>query len=238
MTPRRRNIAILVAILVIVGGAALLVLPSLSDTVDSGHDLRPYESGEVYEVRVADAITVYADEETRDGIGTDLFSGMALVILATAAAITALLLTAVGAARKLRLFYGIAAAGLGFLALDELLALHETIGHNLPFLADLPGVERPDDMVFAAYLIPAIAFVLYFRDVLSDSRTAVRAFIAAVVLFALTGLFDVTGSMLDEPMEILVAVAIVVGLVALMIEHLTVALRLPIRERARVASGA
>lgn len=229
---RRRNIAILVLLLAIVGGAALLALPGMTDTVDSGHDLRPYESAEIYKVRVADAITIYADAETRDAIGTDLFSGIALVILATAAAMTCLLLTAVRAASKLRLFYGVAAVGLGFLAFDELLALHETIGHNLPFLADLPGVERPDDVVFAAYLIPAAVVVWYFRDVLSDSKVALRAFAAAVVLFALSGLLDLTGSPLDEPTELLVAVAIVVGLVALMIQHLTVGLRLPARGRA------
>lgn len=237
MAGRRRNIAVVGLLLAMVGGGALLALPGMTETVDSGHDLRPYQSGEVYETVVADRVTVFADAETREAIRTDLFSGIALVVLATAAAMTGLLLTAAGAVRRVRLFYGILAAGLAFLAFDELLALHETIGHNLVFLADLPGVERPDDLVFAAYLIPAAAFVVYFRDVLRDAPVTVPAFVVAVCLFAVSGVLDVIGAPLDEPMEILVAIAIVVGLVALMAKHLTTALRLPLGERAQVAAG-
>lgn len=221
--PRRLLIAAVIAIAGL--GALLVVLQTYSESVDAGHHLRPYESGVVHKVRVADSFNVYVDHESKR-IGADLVSGMVLTALATAAAMTLLLLSAAGGPRRLLTFYALSALGLGFLAVDELGAIHETVGHNLPFLVDLPGVERPDDVIYALYILPALAFIVFFRDTLMDSRIARRLFIAAFALFVFAGILDVAGLALDEPFEILVAIAIASGFVTLMITHLARALNL------------
>lgn len=216
--PRR---TVVIALIAIGGlGALLVALQSFSESVAAGHHLRPYDSGVVHKVRIADTFDFYVDHESKR-IGADLVSGFVLVALATAAAMTLLLLSAAGAARRLLTFYGLSALGLAFLAVDELGAVHETLGHNMPFLVDLPGVERPDDVIYAAYVIPALAFVFFFRDTLRDSRTANRLFLAAFGLFVLAGVLDLAGLALDEPFEILVAVAIAAGFVTLMVTHLS-----------------
>jgi hypothetical protein len=222
----RRPAVIAVALAVFgVGLMAMAFAPSLYEVVDEGRDLRPYDAGEVYEIRIADAVTVYAAEESRPEL--DRISGSALVALATAALMTCLLLGAARGPRRLRLFYGLSAAGLAFLALDENFGVHETIGHNLPFLADFPGVERPDDLIIALYLVPALAFVVYFRDAITSSRWAVRLFAAALAAFALAELFDLAGLPADEAVEMVSALCIVGGFAALIATHLSTVLGLP-----------
>ena len=212
----------IIAIALVIGGlgALLVALQTFTEAVDAGHHLRPYDSGVVHKVEVGDFLTVYVDDESKR-IGADLISGMVLVALATAAAITLLLLSAAGAAKRLRVFYALSALGLGFLAFDELGAIHETLGHNMPFLVDLPGVHRPDDVVYAVYVLPALAFLFFFRDILASSRLGRRLFVGAFALFVIAGLLDVAGLALDEPFEILVAVAIAAGFVSLMVTHLS-----------------
>lgn len=206
-------------------GGVLVALQSLSEVVDKGHDLRPYESAIVHKVRIADAVTVYIDDESKR-IGADLVSGFVLIALGTAAALTAWLLSTVRASRRLVLFYSLSALGLSLLAIDELGGIHESVGHTLPFLADLPGVERPDDAVFAVYLVLAAGFAFLFRDVIFGSPLSKRLFGFALMAFAVVAVFDLTGFVLDEPLEVLVALLVAAGLVTLMNEHLREHLRL------------
>jgi hypothetical protein len=202
-------------------GLLLWTAPSLYEVVDEGHDLRPYDSGKVYELRIADSITIYADEESKQS--ADVVTAVAMVVLATAAGMTALLLGAAGASGRLRLFYALAALGLGWLAFDELMGVHETVGHNLPFLADVPGVERPDDLLFALYSIPAIVFVVVFRDVIWRAR---GWFAAGIGLMLAAGASDVAGLSIDEPLEVLVIVCLLVGFISLIVTDLAGGLRL------------
>ena len=137
----------------------------------AGYEVRgdaamPYESGTVKEVRVLGSFTVYVDAESQPTPG--ILGGLALLMLATAAFMTALVLRMVGARGRLVAFYALICAGFGFAAFDELFAMHETLGHNLQFLADIPGVTRPDDVVVALYILPAVAFVYFFRDVVIE----------------------------------------------------------------------
>jgi len=218
---RRRLVLIGAVAVVVVVGALFAAAPSLYEVEDRGRDLVPFDAGVVYKLKLADTVTVYADSESRYGVRPDILSGAALVAMATATLMAFLLLSAAGERTKLVRFYGVAALGLGFLAADELMAIHETIGLNLLFLADLPGITRPDDVIFALYLIPAVAFVLYFRDVLLSSRRATQLFAAAIGLFALAVIADILGlTTVEEPIEMLTAVCIVGGMVSLITEHL------------------
>ena len=182
--------------------AGLGVLAAGAATLSgAGYDVQgdadlPYESGNVKEVRVFDSVTVYVDDETRPYIG-DLI-GMALLILATAACMTAIVLHMSGRRGRLVTFYALVGAGLGFAAVDELLAIHETLGHNLRFLADIPGVTRPDDVIVALYIPFALVFIYYFRDIILSNRRAAQALAAALGFFVLAAIADTAGSITIE----------------------------------------
>jgi hypothetical protein len=226
------RLALLIGAAVI--GVLLIALPFVTEIVDKGRNLRPYPSDGVRKLLVLDEITIYIDSESRS-VGPDLISGIALIALATAAAMTLLLLGLAGATGRLLEFYTVTALGLLLLGLDEMAGLHESVGHNLPFLADIPGVEHPDDIIFALYWIPAVLYVVWFRDVLLGTQLTRRLFITGVVMLALAGAADVAGSSFDDLFEVLSAAGIGGGLVVLMAKHLADGLRL--RElRARAGS--
>jgi len=186
---------------------------SLYEVVDKGRGdaIVPYDAGLVYKVRVLDLFTVYASEETRPD--TDKLSSVGLVVSATMCLMTLLLLTAARASPQLRRFYGFATVGLAVLAADELFGVHETLGHNLQFLADLPGVEHPDDLLFALYVVPLAIFAWSFRRIVLGYPGATRAFAAGGLLFGVAIVADVTGTRFDETAEPLAAVCLLVGLV-------------------------
>jgi hypothetical protein len=196
--------------------AVLFSASSLYDVVDKGKGppIVPYEGGGVvYKVRVLDLFNVYADEESRPA--PDKLSSVGLVAAASMSLMTLLLLTAAGAGARRRRFYAFATAGLALLAADELFAFHETLGHNLRFLADLPGVERPDDLIFAGYLIPLAIFAWSFRDLLRAQRKAVQLFAVGTCFFAISVAADLAGVSLDEPAEGVAAICLLAGLVIL-----------------------
>ena len=138
-----------------------------------------------------DSVTVYVDGEPKPG--PSVIGGIALIVLATAAFMTAAALRIAGRRGRLVAFYLLISAGLGYAGLDELFAIHESIGHNLQFLADVPGVSRPDDLVIATYLIPAAAFAYFFRDMLLSVRPAAVALGAGLGFFALSAAGDLAG---------------------------------------------
>jgi hypothetical protein len=214
----------LLALIVVV---LAMLAPSLYEVQDKGRGpaIVPYEgTGLIYKIRVLDSFTLYADSESRPI--PDKLSSSALVAAATMMLMTALLLSAAGSDRRLRRFYGIAAAGLLVLAADELFAFHETIGHNLRFLADLPAVERPDDAVFALMGVAAVAFAWAFRDVLTANHRALQVLSAGAALFVLAAFGDVVGSGLEEPAEVLSGILLLIGLVIMAASTLRVELGL------------
>lgn len=234
MRLRGRNAAIAVIGLMLAAGLFVYFAPSFYEVVDKGPYVRPYapDPESVYELRLFGAITVYGDSESQPR--TDVISGAILVALSTAALMAFLLLRAALAPQRIRRFYGIATLGLAYLAVDELMAIHETVGHNLLFLTDLPGVERPDDFVIALYVVPAVVYIYVFRDVLLDEVRSRLLFGAAIALFACAGIADVSGLAVDELFEVLSGVCIGAGFFLLLATHLTTYLGLS--ERSQVGS--
>lgn len=209
---KRALIALSVVGLVLVG--LVLSAESLYEVQDRGRDVVPYpNTGDVYKIRVLDSVTLYADGESRPI--PDKLSSAGLVAAATMTLMAALLLGSAGAGRRKRRFYAFATAGLALLAVDELFALHETIGHNLGFLADLPGVDRPDDVVFGLLGVAALFFVWSFRDVLLSRRRPTQLFALGAVFFGLAVFGDVTGLSIEEASEVVAAGFILAGLVIL-----------------------
>jgi hypothetical protein len=209
---------IAIAAVVAVAGVGMLLAPSLYEVVDEGDDIRPYDSGVVYEIRVADSVTIYAAEESRPNM--DSISGSVLVALAVASLITSLALRAAGKDLRLRRFYALASLGFALLAVDELFAVHETIGHNLPALTDLPGIERPDDALFTLLLVPALVFVYAYRDILFGTRRQQWLFAGAFAAFVLAAGSDIVGVSADEPLEVISGALILGGFASLIAEHL------------------
>lgn len=178
----------------------------------------PYPAGEVKELRVLGAFDVYVDGEPK--LGASIFGAIALFMLATAGFVTFAALRFADAPRRLRRFWLLVAAGLAFAAADELLAIHESVGHNLPFLADLPGVKRPDDVLLLLYLPAALLFVWTFRDVIRAHRLTSACMIAALGCFALSAASDLVSLHIEEWFELTAGLFIAAGLIALMHRHL------------------
>src|SRR5215207_1688318 len=213
---RRSRLMIVAAVATVALAAVLFSASSLYDVVDKGKGppIVPYEGGGVvYKVRVLDLFNVYADEESRPA--PDKLSSVGLVAAASMSLMTLLLLTAAGAGARRRRFYAFATAGLALLAADELFAFHETLGHNLRFLADLPGVERPDDLVFLSYALPVGVFAWLFRDIFLADRLTVQLLAVGAVFYAVAAAGDIAGVGVDEPAEGVAAICLLAGLVIL-----------------------
>ena len=218
---RSRRPIILALVLVVLAGATFLVTSpsSLYEVEEEGRNLLPYPTGDVYRVRVLDSFTIYADGESRPAPST--IQGSLLVALATAAFMTFFFLRRAHARPQVVQFYLVASAGLAFVAFDELLAVHETVGHNIRPLADLPGVERPDDVLVLLYAIPLAYCAYRFRDVLAESRTALRLLGAGVAFFAVAVVTDLASAPLEEGFELLSVASILAGLVTLFLHHVS-----------------
>jgi hypothetical protein len=219
--------------LVVVGILALCALALVAVIQGSVIDRRgeasvSYDAGTVEKVRVLDAVTVYADGEPKPG--ASMIAGIGLIVLGTAAFVTGYALRFAGA-RRLWKFYWLASFGFTFAGLDELFAIHESIGHNLRFLADVPGVSRPDDLVIVSYLIPVAAFAYVFRDVFLGDRRARLALAIGVGVFALSAIADLVSATktVEEGLEGVAGLFLAAGLIMLMHTHLREWLQVRIR---------
>jgi hypothetical protein len=228
----RHSRAVLAITGLVVGAliAALLVALVLGDeplvskrgTVDVS-----YPAGEVKQARVLGAVDLYYDGEPKPG--ASVLGAIALFVLATASLVTFFSLRFAGARRKLRLFWLIAAAGLAVAATDELFAVHESVGHNLQWLADIPGVKRPDDFLMSFYLVGALAFAWWFRDVLREYRPTFVCMIAAIAFFAGSAGADLASAHVEEWFELFAGLFVAAGLVLLMHRHLKRNLQIKVR---------
>jgi hypothetical protein len=198
----------------VLGGSALAVFASVAyssaEIVEHGR-LLPWGGDDIRKARVLGRFDVYISSETGQP-SADLLNSYLLVATAAGCAAGALLLTP----PHLRPMLVVAALGLGYLAIDEQFAIHESVGHNLGFLADLPGVKRPDDVILASYAIPAAIFVYVFREQLRQSPRAVRLLLAGLALFCVSAVWDLTGLPAEEVFELLPSLSILAAFACLM----------------------
>ncbi len=172
--------------------AGVLVAAVVTAEVLASGQLLHYTPMTVDRVRVLGSVELWVARESLARL--DLLNGLILGLGSGVGLITA------RRARDphVRRCFLLLGAGLGFLALDEMLALHETIGYNLEFLADVPGTNSPEDVVFALYALPAVAFFIVYRDVLAVSPWGRRLVLLGVALFGVAAALDVTDALLDE----------------------------------------
>ena len=110
-------------------------------------------------------------------------------------------------------FLALLAVGMGFLALDEQLGVHETIGSNLDFLVDIPGVGSPEDVIFALYAVPVTAFLVRYRALLLASpRGLFLAFVGILLFAAAAGLELASVPRVEQWIEPSASLALVAGL--------------------------
>jgi len=180
--------------------------------------LMPWPGHEA-EIRFFGAFTLFVDQERTRPL--DVMDAVLLAMLAgTLLFALMLLVRARAGSPHERRFLAVALAGALWLAGDESLALHETVGDNLRFLTDLPGVHRPDDAIFASYVVPAAGFAFVFRRMLLACRPATLLFGGAAALYLLAGLFDVAGIGADELVEPLSSACLLAGFTVLAVRIL------------------
>jgi hypothetical protein len=217
------------AALIPMGALAGVVLigPELYEVEDKGRGpgIVPYESGVIYKVRLLGELLLYAPEEARPQ--SDKVTSLALTAVTTMMLMAFLVLRAAAGRVRLRRFFACGAVGLAALTLDETFALHELLGHNLHILAGVPGVERPDDLIFALYPIAIAIFAWHFRDVLLALTKAVSLFAIGGCFFMIAVASDVIGSGADEIAEPAAVLCLAAGLVLLTADALRRELRLP-----------
>jgi hypothetical protein len=165
--------------------------------------------------------TVYVWDEQLSRV-----DGATAAALASVAAISAFLLallrgSATAASREGTAFFKVAAAGAAFVAFDELVSLHETVGYNLSFLREVPGFARPDDALVALYLLAALLVVARYRTFLRGSTTAIRLLGSAAACFVVAVALDIVASTpLEEALEFAGSALAITGVAALGREHI------------------
>jgi hypothetical protein len=157
-------------------------------------------------------VTVY--QSTSGFLEPDVITGALLVGLSAIGLVLSILLdSGDDTLDRLRWFFLLTWLGAGYLAADELFAIHETIGHNLQFLGGLPG--HPDDLVLALYAVPTALFVLAFRDLIGASRLSLWLFAGGVGAYVLAVLVDFVEIEVDEQLEVIGALLIKVAFVVI-----------------------
>lgn len=181
-----------------------------------------YTTAKIYKVRFGGWMTLYVAPELPPWHYRDLLNAYVLTGVAFVSLTFAVLLWTSGhraGSASLRLFL-VAFVGISCLVADELLGLHESLGHNMQFFLRLPLVHRPDDALMVLMAIPAGVFLVYFRSVLLASRRAVITFAAAALGFLLAAAADVLALPIEEGLEVLVSVVLLVGMFFLGLHYL------------------
>jgi hypothetical protein len=213
----RRGLPV-VALLIAAG--VLIASLATAEVLERGA-LLPYTPMTVERVRVLGGVDLWIAVESLTRL--DVVNALILGAGSVLAVATALRLRGRPGQHIARLvvLFALLAAGFAFLAVDEFVAVHETVGYNLDFLAELPGVKSPEDVVFALYAVPSLAFFYGFRNHLAASHWGVRLVAVGVALFILAAGLDVADALLDEQwVEPLASLALVAGFELIGLRHL------------------
>ena len=205
---------------VLVLGLVILAYAAFTtyDVVAEGR-LLDYTPGTIYKIEVF-GVTFYVEKGATTP-SLDVFNSWILIAISSMSLLVAVFYHFSRSSRsRAKWFFFLLFFGAGYLAADELLALHETLGHNLRFLRDLPGVERPDDAIIAFYVLPAAIFLFFFRDIFLGSRTARAFFALGFGLFVVTAVLDVLAIEQEDVLEPIASLCLFAGFVALAVDAL------------------
>lgn len=201
-------------------GAAVIALVAVAQTapvVERGTLLPFFDDGYVVDRVELLGFEVVVDRSL--GI-TDLATSTTLLL------ISAVLLVGARLAQRTPDAGPLLAAGLGalYLAADDVLAAHETIGHNLGALAALPVIDHPDDVLLGLYGLVILAFGWRHRALLAGAPA--KPWLVAVALGGLAVGHDVLPlhlSALEEVLEVGCGAALLTATVMLVRHRLRIA---------------
>lgn len=198
----RRILGAAVALCFLVFAALVRLAPE----VERGSLLPWFADYPVSRVRLA-GFELYAD--TSSGIA-DLLTVVALAATACGLAVVAGRLWRRGLPEART--FATAAAGAAFLAVDDLLAAHESVGHNLGVLARLPGIDHPDDVIVGLYAVAVGVFAWRHRDLASGTPLWPWIVGAIASTFAVVhDLLPVHAGGVEEVAEVVAGVALLAG---------------------------
>jgi hypothetical protein len=210
---RMRRVLTILASVAAVAGLLGVALLRRAPVIAHGHLLSFLPPDYVvYRVRVA-GIELYVDKSFGRG---DIVTSTFLIGLAAYALWLAWTLRRRGVLTFRPLL--IAAGGALFLAGDDLLSLHETIGHNLGFLTSVPGVDHPDDVIMGFYALMVTVFCWCHRHLAPAGSRARAIWLVAAVLGATAEILDMlpidSTRHVEEGLEALSAIGLFMGAVA------------------------
>lgn len=210
----------LIVLILAVGAVAWLSYLYLSayEVLDKGQ-LLPYTEGKVYKVGFPGGLILYFEFEVKPSF--DLLNVYLLVGVAFAALVFSLVLACIArdTGQPFR-FFVLAFLGMSYLGADELIGIHETLGHNLQWLAALPFVERPDDAIVLFFVVPAVAILIFFRSVIFASRPATFLFAICFACFLFAAVADILALPIEEPVEVIATAIMLAALLMLGLHHL------------------
>ncbi len=210
---------VFLAVLLIGGGYLLKEAYNNYEVVNKGQ-LLDHTSGYIYQIRFFDKFDIYLEPENRPNsdlvtfcflLGSGFIGMVFFFILGTGQA---------AARPRVLWLYLITFFGMNYLAFDEFLGIHESIGHNMPFLTALPFVKRPDDAIVMFYLIPCAIFALLFYTEFLSCTKSILAGVLAFGLIFLAAVSDVLTLPLEEPLEVLAGACIFCSFLFLGQHHL------------------
>ena len=210
-----RRVLILSGITIVVLTMAVIAYMVLNDyqVLNKGKIL-PYTNGYIYEILIAGKYTIYVEPEIRlrgDVFNAAILLGVAYISMTFGSIIY---LREKPNVSQRFLFFVAMSVGMFYLAADELLGIHESIGHNMQFLMALPGVSHPDDLIIATYGIGAMVFLYYFRSILLQSRRSLKYFGLALIFFVVAAIADLATYRYEEIAEIIAGILILVGIMS------------------------
>jgi len=199
-----------------------LVLKNNYEVVEKGR-LLEYSSGFVYKVRLFDKFTLIVEPEchnVRDVFTSFLLYGLAFISL-TYALLIAKITKCKWDNKYFKMFVTLF-FGMSYLGFDEILGIHESIGHNMVFLMELPFIKRPDDAIIVSYLIPVSGFLYYFRRELLSNRTSLWVLAGAVFFLSVATLADVFTFKIpvEEISEIIASLCLITAFLLLGLNYL------------------
>lgn len=202
--------------------AFLLALSRNYEVLEKGNLLN-YTNGVIYKIRFFDTFTVLVEPERRpakDVFNSYLLTGISFISLTYAFLIA--FTKKYGVTSRVFWMYAIMVVGTSYLAVDEFFGVHESIGHNMQFLASLPLVSHPDDVIIMSYIIPMALFLYIFRKEFLAARPsliAVAGVVAFVVLASLADLLTLP-LIVEELSEIIASGLLVISVLLLGWSHL------------------
>jgi hypothetical protein len=170
--------------------------------------------GPAYKVGLMDSFTLFVGAESQ--VERDLVKAFILAAVAIASLTFGIALAWMkkGSALEPGRFFIFVFFVIGFLAADEVLRIHGTLGRNLRFLGNLPFKDHPIDGVILLVGITAVLFLTRYRKTILASRGALGLMVIALAVFA-AGTFNATSGLPVE--QVFGLLAPLCGIASLMV---------------------